>query len=688
MTLCRFGEYKSEPLLRGHLNMGESGGREKIEVTSRYFTRGGVPFIGVVGEYHFSRGRRADWYRELCKMRAGGVTVVSTYMFWIYHEEVEGEFDFGGDLDVKQFVLDAGRAGLEVILRIGPWCHGECRNGGFPDWLLSEPYRLRDNNDGYMEKVRVWYSKIYEQVRGLLYKDGGNIIGVQLENELTNNAEHLAALKKTAVNVGFDVPIYTVTGWNSVYGAKIPVDEVVPVFGAYADAPWSGSMKSLPPSANYTFTHNRNDSAIGVDIMRDTDRTGWRLPYERYPFATCELGTGIQVTHHRRPIIKPLDTYALSLVKLGCGNNLIGYYMYHGGGHRIGKTTMQESRATGYPNDYPILNYDFQAAVSQYGETREQYGLLCMLHLFVADFGSVLAPMETVLPTKSVSADDGESVRYAMRTDGDGHGFVFVNRHARGVDFTDAKDVVFDTGSVVFPPIDVLRDAAFFMPFGMRLSESVELEYATAQPLCRVRKAYFFAEIPGVEARYNMRDGAEFTARPGLDGVVRIGDVTVVTLTREQAVRARKLSGELYVGCNCDVYECDDEICAVQEGGFEYDKWTGRGFEHVCVEKESAFEAARLEMITTDEPFSPPYAEELELGGERRCAWYALSVSSPCGMAEIELEYDAAQIYADGVLVADNFYYGEPWRVPASLLYGRECYLVASEMRDDFYREF
>ena len=46
------------------------------------------------------------------------------------------------------------------------------------------------------------------------------------------------------------------------------------------------------------------------------------------------------------------------------------------------------------------------------------------------------------------------------------------------------------------------------------------------------------------------------------------------------------------------------------------------------------------------------------------------------------------KIYADGELVADDYYYGKPWRVPCRLLYGRECYLVVSEMKDDFYHEF
>ena len=46
------------------------------------------------------------------------------------------------------------------------------------------------------------------------------------------------------------------------------------------------------------------------------------------------------------------------------------------------------------------------------------------------------------------------------------------------------------------------------------------------------------------------------------------------------------------------------------------------------------------------------------------------------------------KIYADGEFIADEYYKGTPWKIPASLLFGKECYLVVSEMKDDFYREF
>ena len=48
---------------------------------------------------------------------------------------------------------------------------------------------------------------------------------------------------------------------------------------------------------------------------------------------------------------------------------------------------------------------------------------------------------------------------------------------------------------------------------------------------------------------------------------------------------------------------------------------------------------------------------------------------------------DVAQIYADGALAADNFYNGEPWRVPASLLYGRQCYLVMTPPSDAVFMD-
>ena len=669
--IYKFKEFKDEPLLINHLNMGGKNPKgEEINVTSRYFTRNGKPWIGVMGEFHFSRYSRENWHRELAKMKAGGITIVSTYLFWIYHEEIEGKMDFGGDNDIRAFIEEFKDVGLDVVIRIGPWAHGECRNGGFPDWLLKKDYKLRDNNEEYLAVVKKWYQSIYNEVKGLFYKDGGNIIAVQIENEFVDNAEHLAKLKEIAVECGFIAPIYTVTGWNSASGAKIPVDEVVPVFGGYCEAPWENHMNRLSPSPHYFFNRMRNDSAIGTDLIAKTQSDGWQLPYERYPFATCELGGGIEVTHHRRPIIKPMDIYAVSLVKLGDGNNLVGYYMYHGGTNKIGElSTFNETKATGYPNDYPILSYDFQAPLSEYGEVREQYGLLNMLHMFVNDFGEEFAPMIAVDSANSVAVDDTNSLRYGMRTNGKS-GFVFVNHYQRLTELADIENAVISAGNVEFPPIDVKGEVSFFMPFNMKMGDSV-LEYATAQPLCKYDDTYFFAEIPNIKAEYKFSKGS----------------ANIVTVPFENAKYMRKLNGTVYICGGCNLYEENGQIYSVEDGEYICQKWNGSEFETLTIvqsAKQSNVEITGVE----NAPFEPKYKEELCIGGERELTWKKINVDGRYGFAEIDYVGDVAQIYADGELVADDYYYGKTWRVPCKLLYGKECYMVISEMKDDFYKEF
>ena len=669
--IYKFKEFKDEPLLINHLNMGGKNPKgEEINVTSRYFTRNGKPWIGVMGEFHFSRYSRENWHRELAKMKAGGITIVSTYLFWIYHEEIEGKMDFGGDNDIRAFIEECKDVGLDVVIRIGPWAHGECRNGGFPDWLLKKDYKLRDNNEEYLAVVKKWYQSIYNEVKGLFYKDGGNIIAVQIENEFVDNAEHLAKLKEIAVECGFIAPIYTVTGWNSASGAKIPVDEVVPVFGGYCEAPWENHMNRLLPSPHYFFNRMRNDSAIGTDLIAKTQSDGWQLPYERYPFATCELGGGIEVTHHRRPIIKPMDIYAVSLVKLGDGNNLVGYYMYHGGTNKIGElSTFNETKATGYPNDYPILSYDFQAPLSEYGEVREQYGLLNMLHMFVNDFGEEFAPMIAVDSGNTVAADDTNSLRDGMRTNGKS-GFVFVNHYQRLTELADIENTVISAGNVEFPPIDVKGEVSFFMPFNMKMGDSV-LEYATAQPLCKCGETYFFAEIPNIKAEYKFSKGS----------------ANIVTVPFENAKYMRKLNGTVYIGGGCNLYEENGQIHSVEDGEYICQKWNGSEFETLKIgqsAKQSNVEITGVE----NAPFEPKYKEELCIGGERKLTWKKIYVDGGYGFAEIDYVGDVAQIYADGELVADDYYYGKTWRVPCKLLYGKECYMVISEMKDDFYKEF
>jgi len=69
------------------------------------------------GEFHYSRYPDDEWEVELRKMRAGGIDIVASYVFWNHHEGSEGVFDWTGLRDLGRFVRLAARAGLHCFLR-------------------------------------------------------------------------------------------------------------------------------------------------------------------------------------------------------------------------------------------------------------------------------------------------------------------------------------------------------------------------------------------------------------------------------------------------------------------------------------------------------------------------------------------------------------------------------------------
>lgn len=521
MTSAAIDLTRPSPLpLSGHLHMGGCN-PAGVEVTtnSRFLTRGGRPWLPVMGEMHYSRCPAADWRTELLKMRAGGIQVVATYVFWIHHEEIRGQFDWRGQRSLRGFIESCAACGLLAFPRIGPWAHGECRNGGFPDWLLQLcGTRVRQDAPEYLACVRRLYAEIAGQLTSLLWKDGGPVIGVQVENELANNAAHLLTLKRLAREAGIDVPLYTQTGWGP---AELTADELLPVFGGYPDAFWERHVDGWARSSrkHYFFSPVRDENTIGTDLLRPEKTLGPArdAQLERYPYGTCECGGGMPPAYHRRPMISPDDVAALALAKVGSGSNLQGYYMYHGGSNPEGKlTSLQESQATGYPNDLPVISYDFQAPLGEFGQVNESYHALRPLHLFLADFGERLAPLPLTLPeTVPADVDDRQKLRWAARSNSR-QAFLFVNNYQRLEGLPAQAAVQFQLqlhdGPLRLPSrtVDVPAGAWFFWPVNFDL-DGLPLLYASAQPVCRIGTAtgalYVFAAVPGIAPEFAFASG-------------------------------------------------------------------------------------------------------------------------------------------------------------------------------------
>jgi len=392
----------------------------EIVLNSRSLLFDGQPVFPVMGEMHYSRVPQAEWHAELLKMKAGGVDIVATYVFWIHHEEIQGQWDWSGQRDLNKFLQTCGELGLKVVVRCGPWCHGEVRNGGLPDWVQKSGWKLRSTDTNFLAAVKFLYAQIAEQMHGELWKDGGPVIGIQVDNEFGGSPNYLMALKKMAIETGMDVPLYIKTGWPPMK-TPVPLGELLPLFGAYPDGFWTRGTQPMEGAAweNFTFRITRTDTGIGNDTLK-MDKSGDDAGTEKYPHLTCEVGGGMPASYHRRINYDPRDVEANVLTQLGGGSSLLGYYMYHGGQNPDGKlTTLQESQATGYPNDLPVKSYDFNAPLGEFGQINPQYYWLRRLHLFLHDYGQYntpLAQMPATLPDlRPTNKTDLATLRWAAR---------------------------------------------------------------------------------------------------------------------------------------------------------------------------------------------------------------------------------------------------------------------------------
>jgi beta-galactosidase len=577
-------------IVSGHLKFGtnKNAAGHELSANSLYFIKDGKPWYPVMGEFHFSRYPRSKWEESILKMKAGGIDVIATYIFWIYHEEDEGVFNWKGNSDLKAFIELCKKHQLFVVTRIGPWCHGEVRNGGFPDWLIKRG-NTRKSNPAYLGSVQKFYEAIAGQLKGLYFKDGGPIIGAQIENEFRFNSvsglEHILSLKKMAVAAGIDVPYYTATGWP---GSNLKQTELVPVWGAYPEAPWDKKTTKLPLSANYVFSLLRNDPAIGSDLLGQhrEDTTGYKGYL--YPYATAEMGGGIQVTYHRRPVIEKDDVSALAYVKIGAGANLIGYYMYHGGSNPLGvHSTLQESKATNYPNDYPIISYDFQAPIGQYGQLRPSYRSFKVLHSFLNDFGDRLVQYLPSFPAQQPTGPaDSTTLRFAVRSKGKS-GFVFVSNFQRQLNLK-KQQVQFDLQlnddqHVVFPEkvMEIPSGSQVILPFNMEI-EGANLRYATVQPLMVLSgkiPTYVFFAPKGIKPEYIFDQG----------NLLQVSSLTGTVMARKDSYLVNDLKSG--TGCFIQLFLKNGKqvniLTLTQEQSLDAWKGSVKGIEHLLLSKQN-----------------------------------------------------------------------------------------------------
>lgn len=159
----------------------------------------GKPVFVLSGEMHYYRQPKENWQHLLDEAKEMGLNCISSYVPWILHEEEEGGYCFEDTLDLGAFIDLCKENGLYFFVRPGPYIMAEMKKEGIPYWVTKKhPDAVPIGFDGekkpcntidylnpeYLQECRKWYQKIMEIIVPRLQCNGGNIIGVQLDNEI------------------------------------------------------------------------------------------------------------------------------------------------------------------------------------------------------------------------------------------------------------------------------------------------------------------------------------------------------------------------------------------------------------------------------------------------------------------------------------------------------------------------
>ncbi len=325
-------------------NLDSYADRQRFETSNGTFLLNGEPFVVKAAELHYPRIPRPYWEQRIKLCKALGMNTICLYVFWNFHEEKPGQFDFSGQKDVAHFCRLCQENGMYVILRPGPYVCAEWEMGGLPWWLLKKKdIGLREDDPYFIERVGIFEKAVAEQLADLTIANGGPIIMVQVENEYGaygTNKRYVSMIRDIVrENFGNDVTLFQ-CDWASNFTNNALHDMIWTMnFGTGANIDQQFErLKQLRPTS---------------PLMCSEYWSGW---FDKWG-----------ANHETRPaadMIAGID----EMLSKGISFSL---YMTHGGtnwGHWAG------ANSPGYAPD--VTSYDYDAPISESGQPTPKYWLL------------------------------------------------------------------------------------------------------------------------------------------------------------------------------------------------------------------------------------------------------------------------------------------------------------------------
>ncbi len=307
------------------------------------FLLDGKPFHMISGEMHPARIPKEYWKHRIQMAKAMGCNTIAAYVFWNYHEETPGNFDFKSEnRNIAEFITLAQQEGLWVLLRPGPYVCAEWDFGGIPPYLLAHPdLKVRCMDPVYMKAAERYIKALSKEVKNLQITKGGPIVMVQAENEYgsyANDREYMQTVQKLWTKNGIDVPFYTADG---------------PATANLKAGSLPGAATGLDPGASQGDFNLARQMNPGVPAFSAETYPGW-------------------LTHWGEKWARPDTAGLLKEVRFLLKNKLsFNLYVIHGGTNFGFTAGANAFKPTEYQPD--LTSYDYDAPVNEQGRPTPKY---------------------------------------------------------------------------------------------------------------------------------------------------------------------------------------------------------------------------------------------------------------------------------------------------------------------------
>ncbi len=348
----------------------------------------------ISGEFHYFRVPKDEWRRRLRLLKDVGGNCVATYIPWCIHEPEEGKILFGDrpERDLGEFLRVVKEEGLMAIVRPGPYQYSELVYAGLPRWLVEGhpeiAFKKKDgtplasgaveyNHPVFLEKARRYFKAVAGVLRPHLSVNGGPVVLVQLDNELTgihvwfgapktrpyleDAADYLVTLRRWLAEDGIPGPYCHNAGCAAMAAYYEPCVRKLGTDGFLLgyDHYYSLNQFTESPTSDYFFR-----AIYACDMMRSYG----------YPPVGFEIQCG--TIGDFAPILKE-DLLACHMANLAAGLKGINYYVFTGG---------PNFPSTGSMADV----YDYSAPVHADGTLNSTYESLKTFGAFVKSHPELL----------------------------------------------------------------------------------------------------------------------------------------------------------------------------------------------------------------------------------------------------------------------------------------------------------